>query len=65
MFFGDIREDQAVANINLLVKKELRAQLEAGVESLAETLGDEYAISLDGPWAPFNFVGQLEFRLGH
>lgn len=63
--FGDIHEDRAVANINLLVKKELRRQLEADLMSLSDSLGGEYDIRLDGPWAPFNFVSQLELQLGH
>lgn len=61
----DIVEERMVANAALLVKKELRPELETAVARLGETLSDAYAVTLEGPWPPFSFVGRIELDLLH
>ena len=55
--------DQMVANIALLIRKDLRKQLEDRVDQLGESMGAEYSFKLDGPWPPFSFVDRLELHL--
>lgn len=60
---SDIRDDKMVANLTLLIRKELRKQLEAAIDDLGRSMGDEYSLKLDGPWPPFSFVEHLELHL--
>jgi len=59
----DIHDDKMIANVTLLIKKDLRNQLEYTVEELGKSMGSEYSLKLDGPWPPFSFVDRLELHL--
>ena len=59
----DIHEDKMVSNARLLVKKDLQKELEDAVDSLGQSMGEEYSLKLDGPWPPFSFVDRLELQL--
>lgn len=59
----DIHDDSVIANTTLLVKKNLRKQLEDTIDDLGKSMGNEYSLKLDGPWPPFSFVDRLELHL--
>lgn len=59
----DIRDDKMVVNAMLLIRKELQKPLEAAVDGLGRSMGDEYRLKLEGPWPPFSFVDRLELHL--
>jgi len=59
----DIHDDYTIANATLLIRKDLRKQLEDAVDELGKSMGTEYSLKLDGPWPPFSFVDRLELHL--
>jgi hypothetical protein len=59
----DIHDDKMIANVTLLIRKDLRNQFEYTVEELGKSMGSEYSLKLDGPWPPFSFVDRLELHL--
>jgi len=59
----DIRDDNMITNATLLIKEDLRKQLEDAIDGLGKSMGDEYSLKLDGPWPPFSFVDRLELHL--
>ena len=59
----DVHDDQMVANVALLVKKDLQTQIGDMLDPLGESIGDEYSLKLEGPWPPFSFVDRLELHL--
>lgn len=56
-------DDREVTNAALLVDEGLRPELERAVEEVAASLGEDYAVRLEGPWPPFSFVDRLELEL--
>lgn len=61
----DIYEDRLITNATLLIRKDLQKPLEEAVDALAESMGDEYRLNLDGPWPPFSFVDRLELHFSY
>jgi len=59
----DIHDDNTITNAALLIEKGLIEQLVDTVGKLAEQMGNEYSLKLDGPWPPFSFVDRLELHL--
>lgn len=57
--------DELITNAALLIRKELQPQLEEAVETLGQSMGDEYSLTLEGPWPPFSFVDRIELHLSH
>jgi hypothetical protein len=57
--------DELITNVALLIRKELQPQLEEAVEALGQSMGDEYSLTLEGPWPPFSFVDRIELHLSH
>lgn len=62
---GELHEEHTVANIALLIKNELRDELEQRLEAVVNSMDEEFNVNLTGPWAPFNFAEKLEFQLRH
>lgn len=61
----DVSQDSMIANISLLIHEDSLQSLEEAVDSLGESMGDEYSLKLDGPWPPFSFVERLELHLSY
>lgn len=61
----DNHTDELITNAALLIRKDLQTQLEAAVEALGQSMGDEYSLTLEGPWPPFSFVDRIELHLAH
>jgi hypothetical protein len=59
----NISDDSRIANATLLIKKDLRKELEDAIDKLGKKMGDEYSLKLNGPWPPFSFVDRLELHL--
>jgi hypothetical protein len=58
-------EDELITNAVLLIRKELRPRLERAIDQIGESMGDEYRLTLEGPWPPFSFVDRVELHLSH
>jgi len=56
-------EEKMALNGLLLVKKEQQDDFLRKVERMAGLVGDEYALKVDGPWVPFNFLEHIELGL--
>jgi len=61
---GDVHYDNVITNATLLIRKDLRKQLEEAIDKLSKEMGEEYSLRLDGPFPPFSFVDRLELHLG-
>jgi len=59
----DVHDDQMVANVALLIRKDLQNQVGDALDPLGESMGNEYSLKLEGPWPPFSFVDRLELHL--
>jgi len=46
-----------------LVRKEQQQHFTEQVEKVAGLMGEEYALKVDGPWVPFNFIEHIELGL--
>lgn len=56
-------EEKIVMNGLFLVGKEQQQEFVAQVERIAGLMGAEYALKVDGPWAPFNFIEHIELGI--
>ncbi|HEV8715133.1 MAG TPA: GvpL/GvpF family gas vesicle protein [Candidatus Binatia bacterium] len=56
-------EEKMAMNGLFLVWKEQQQQFIAQVEKAAGFMGKEYALKVDGPWVPFNFIEHIELGL--
>jgi len=45
------------------VRKEQQQHFTEQVEKVAGLMGEEYALKVDGPWVPFNFIAHIELGL--
>jgi hypothetical protein len=59
----DPTEDHVVSTAAFLVAHHQRAGFEEAVTKMADLLGSEYAVKIDGPWPPFSFVTHLDLQL--
>jgi len=56
-------DDRMVTTAAFLVAQERRSDFEEAIGKLADLLGQEYAVKVDGPWPPFSFVTHIELQL--
>ncbi|MBI4703931.1 MAG: GvpL/GvpF family gas vesicle protein [Deltaproteobacteria bacterium] len=53
---GTPKEERVVAELSLLVAREIQEAFEKRIYALAATFPSEYVFQLDGPFAPFHFA---------
>ncbi|MBE0478216.1 GvpL/GvpF family gas vesicle protein [Candidatus Aerophobetes bacterium] len=53
-------EEKMVMNVSLLVTKNSLKNFDEALTKVANMLGEEYSVKVDGPWLPFSFVKRLE-----
>lgn len=58
-----VSEDSMTTNALVLIQKKLQSELVEKVKELGRSLGNEYRVSVDGPWPPFSFVEHIEIIL--
>jgi hypothetical protein len=56
-------EEKMVMSGWFLVSKERRQDFEQMVNEAASLLGEAYAVKVNGPWVPFNFVRHIELEM--
>ncbi len=56
-------EEQMAMNGLFLVRKEQQQHFTEQIEKVAGLMGEEYALKVDGPWVPFNFIEHIELGL--
>ena len=57
---NQITEEKMVMHGALLVRKDRQNDFAAAAQKVADLLGKDYAVKVDGPWAPFSFVRHIE-----
>jgi hypothetical protein len=56
-------EEKIVVNGWFLVRKERLGDFEESVNKAASLVGEDYAVKVNGPWVPFNFVKHIELEM--
>jgi hypothetical protein len=56
-------EEKMVMSSWFLVSKERQRDFEERVNTVASLLSEEYAIKVNGPWVPFNFIEHIELEI--
>ena len=57
---ADPTEEKVVMHGAFLVRKERQNDFAAAAQKVADLLGEDYAVKVDGPWVPFSFVRRIE-----
>ncbi len=57
---NQIAEEKMVMHGAFLVRKDRQNDFAAAAQKVADLLGEDYAIKVDGPWVPFSFVRRIE-----
>ena len=57
---NQITEEKVVMHGAFLVRKDRRNDFDAAAQKVADLLGEDYAIKVDGPWVPFSFIRHIE-----
>ncbi|MBI1910360.1 MAG: GvpL/GvpF family gas vesicle protein [Deltaproteobacteria bacterium] len=57
---NEITEQKMVMHGVFLVRKDRRNDFDAAAQKVADLLGEDYAIKVDGPWVPFSFIRHIE-----
>ncbi|MBI2989092.1 MAG: GvpL/GvpF family gas vesicle protein [Deltaproteobacteria bacterium] len=55
-----LTEEKVVMLGSFLVSKDRRSDFDAAARKVADLLGEDYAIKVDGPWVPFSFARRIE-----
>ncbi len=55
-----LTEEKVVMLGSFLVSKNRRNDFDAAAQKVADLLGEDYAIKVDGPWVPFSFARRIE-----
>lgn len=55
-----LTEEKVVMLGSFLVSKDRRSDFDAAAQKVADLLGKDYAIKVDGPWVPFSFARRIE-----
>jgi hypothetical protein len=55
-----LTEEKLVLLASFLVKKDRRNDFNAAAQQVADLLGEDYAVKVDGPWVPFSFARRIE-----
>ncbi len=57
---NQITEEKMVMQGAFLVRKDRQNDFAAAAQKVADLLSEDYAVKVDGPWAPFSFVRRIE-----
>ena len=57
---NQITEEKVVMHGAFLVRKDRQNDFAAAAQKVADLLGEDYAVKVDGPWVPFSFVRRIE-----
>jgi len=57
---ADPTEEKVVMHGAFLIRKDLQSDFAAAAQKVADLLGEDYAVKVDGPWVPFSFVRRIE-----
>lgn len=55
-----LTEEKVVMLGSFLVRKDRRHDFDAAARKVADLLGEDYAVKVDGPWVPFSFARRIE-----
>jgi hypothetical protein len=55
-----VTEEKVVMLASFLVRKDRRNDFDAAAQKVADLLGEDYAVKVDGPWVPFSFARRIE-----
>lgn len=55
-----LTEEKVVMLGSFLVSKDRRNDFDAAAQKVADLLGEDYAVKVDGPWVPFSFARRIE-----
>lgn len=56
-------QDEMAMNGLFLVWQEKQEEFTRQVEKIAQLMGEEYLLKVDGPWVPFNFIEHIELNI--
>ena len=57
---ADPTEEKVVMHGAFLIRKDHQNDFVAAAQKVADLLGEDYAVKVDGPWVPFSFVRRIE-----
>ena len=57
---NQITEEKVVMHGAFLVRKDRQNDFAVAAQKVADLLGEDYAVKVDGPWVPFSFVRRIE-----
>jgi len=57
---NQITEEKVVMHGAFLVRKDRQNDFAVAAQKVADLLGEDYAIKVDGPWVPFSFIRHIE-----
>jgi len=57
---NQVTEEKMVMHGAFLVRKDRQNDFAASSQKVAELLGKDYVVKVDGPWAPFSFIRRIE-----
>lgn len=57
---NQITEEKVVMHGAFLVHKDRQKDFATAAQKVADILGEDYAVKVDGPWVPFSFVRRVE-----
>ena len=57
---ADPTEEKVVMHGAFLIRKDLQSDFAAAAQKVADLLGEDYAVKVDGPWVAFSFVRRIE-----
>ena len=57
---ADPTEEKVVMHGAFLIRKDHQNDFAAAAQKVADLLGEDYAVKVDGPWVPFSFVRRIE-----
>ena len=57
---NQVTEEKMVMQGAFLVRKDRQNDFAASSQKVAELLGKDYVVKVDGPWAPFSFIRRIE-----
>ena len=57
---NELTEEKVVMLASFLISKDRRHDFDAATKKVADLLGEDYAVKVDGPWVPFSFARRIE-----
>jgi hypothetical protein len=55
-----LTEEKAVMLASFLISRDRQDDFDASVQKVADLLGEDYTVKVDGPWVPFSFARRIE-----